>query len=243
VKIEILDGAGALVRTLAGKKVAGHNRVEWDLRYPGATTFEGMILRSANPALGPMAPPGRYQVRVTADGQARTQPFEVRMNPNLKTITAADLQEQFTLAQQIRDRTSAAHEAVIRIRAIRDQVNDRLAKDKDARVAATASTLLRALGAVEEELYQIKNRSPKDPLNFPVKLNNRFAALSRLVDSAEAKPTAQTYVVFEKLSADLAVLLSRLDAALARDLPALNKALASRRLAPVAPDARPASKG
>ena len=243
VKIEILDGAGAVVRTLAGKKAAGHNRVEWDLRYPGATTFEGMILRSANPALGPMAPPGRYQVRVTADGQARTQPLEVRMNPNLKAITSADLQAQFDLARQIRDRTSAAHEAVIRIRAIRAEVDGRLAKAGDARLAAAAAPLLRALGGIEEELYQVKNRSPKDPLNFPIKLNNRLAALSRLVDSAEAKPTAQTYVVFEKLSADLAVLLSRLDAALARDLPALNKALASRKLAPVAPDARPAAKG
>jgi hypothetical protein len=243
VKIEILDGADALVRTLAGSKAAGHNRVVWDLRYPGAAGFEGMILRSANPAQGPMAPPGRYQVRVTADGQARAQPLEVRTNPNLKTITAADLQAQFDLAKQIRDRTSAAHEAVIRIRAIRDQVSDRLAKDKDARVTAAASALLRALGGIEEELYQVKNRSPKDPLNFPIKLNNRLAALSRLVDSAEAKPTAQTYVVFEKLSADLAALISRLDAALARDLPALNKALASRKLAPVDPDSRPAAKG
>jgi hypothetical protein len=190
-----------------------------------------------------MAPPGRYQVRVTADGQARTQPLEVRMNPNLAAITVADLQEQFALAQQIRDRTSAAHDAVIRIRAIRAEVDDRLAKDKDARVATTASTLLRALSGIEEELYQVKNRSPKDPLNFPIKLNNRLAALSRLVDSAEAKPTAQTYIVFEKLSADLAALLSQLDAALARHLPALNKALGSRKLAPVDPNVRPAAKG
>jgi photosystem II stability/assembly factor-like uncharacterized protein len=242
VKVEILDTSGAAIRTLVGNAKRGHTRMEWDLRYPGATVFPGLVLRSASPAQGPMAPPGRYQVRVTADGQARTQPLEVRMNPNLAAITVADLQEQFALAQQIRDRTSAAHEAVIRIRAIRGELDDRLAKAGDAGLAATAAPLLRALSGIEEELYQVKNRSPKDPLNFPIKLNNRLAALSRLVDSAEAKPTAQTYVVFEKLSADLAALLSRLDAALARDLPALNKALASRKLTPVAPDARPTSK-
>ena len=241
VKVEILDGAGAVIRTLKGNAKAGHTRMEWDLRYPGATVFPGMILRSVNAAQGPLAPPGRYQVRVTADGQPQTQPVEVRINPNLKTIAAADLEEQFRLAGQVRDRTTAANEAVIKIRAIRAQVQDRLAKDKDPRLAAAAAAFLRTLAPVEEELYQVKNQSPKDPLNFPIKLNNRLAALGRLVDSAEAKPTAQTYVVFEKLSADLAAQLALLDAALAKNLPALNELLAARKLAPIDPRAKPVS--
>ena len=241
VKVEILDASGAVIRTLDGKPKAGHTRMEWDLRYPGATVFPGLVLRSANARQGPLAPPGRYQVRVTADGQSRTQPVEVRSNPNLDAIAAADLEEQFRLAKEVRDKTSAANEAVVKIRAIRAQVEDRLTKDKDPRLAAAAAAFLRTLRPVEEELYQVKNQSPKDPLNFPIKLNNRLAALGRLVDSAEAKPTAQTYVVFEKLSADLAAQLGRLDAALAKDLPALNKALAARKLAPIGPSPKPRS--
>jgi hypothetical protein len=158
--------------------------------------------------------------------------------PTLKTIAAGDLEEQFRLAKQVRDKTSAANEAVIKIRAIRVQVQDRLAKDKDARLAAAAAAFLGNLAPIEEELYQVKNQSPKDPLNFPIKLNNRLAALADVVDSAEAKPTAQTYVVLETLSADLAAQLARLEAALARDLPALNKTLTARKLAPVDPEAR-----
>ena len=83
VKVEILDASGAAVRTIAGKSAAGHDRLSWDLRYPGATVFEGLVLRSAQAERGPLAPPGRYQVRVTADGQSQMRPLEVRMNPNL----------------------------------------------------------------------------------------------------------------------------------------------------------------
>src|SRR4029079_3399745 len=120
----------------------GHNRVEWDLRHEGATVFAGIILRSANPGNGPWAVPGPYQVRVTADGQSQTRPLELKINPNLKDVTVADLQAQFALAPEIRDKNSAAKDEVVKIRAIREQVNDRLARDKDSTLARPASALL-----------------------------------------------------------------------------------------------------
>jgi photosystem II stability/assembly factor-like uncharacterized protein len=234
VKVEILDGSGALVRALTGKGAAGHNRVSWDLRYAGATVFEGLILRSAQAERGPLAPPGRYQVRVTANGQSQTRPLEVRMNPNLKDVTQADLEEQFKLAVQVRDKTSAAHQAVIRIRDLKAQVADRLKGNEDRILAARADTLVAGLSAVEEELYQVKNRSPRDTLNYPVKLDNRLAVLGRIVDSADARPTDQTYEVFQRLSDDLDALLRRLEGVLQKDLPALNRRLAERRMELVA---------
>jgi hypothetical protein len=233
-KVEILDGAGALVRSLAGKTAPGHNRVSWDLRYPGATVFEGMVLRSAQPDRGPLATPGLYQVRVTANGQSQTQPLEVRINPNLKGVSRADLEEQFKLAVQIRDKTSAAHEAVIRIRALKAQVADRLKGNDDRLLAARAEAFVTAASAVEEELYQVKNRSPRDTLNYPVKLDNRLAALSRIVESADTRPTDQTYQVFKLLSRELDVLLRRLEGVLQKDLPPLNRRLAERRMEQVA---------
>jgi photosystem II stability/assembly factor-like uncharacterized protein len=240
VKVEILDAQGKVIRTLTGKKAAGHNRVEWDLRYPGATMFPGLILRSANPGHGPWAVPGRYQVRVTADGRSQTRPLELRINPNLEHVTVADLQAQFALASEIREKTSAANDAVVKIRAIREQVSDRLAKDKDPALARPGSALLARLSAVEEQLYQVRNRSAKDPLNYPVKLNNRLAALQRVVENADARPTDQTRAVLDTLSAELQAQLARLEAAVATDLPALNKALAARKLAAIDPSWRPA---
>ena len=239
--IEVVDPAGVVVRRIAGKSApnrAGVNRVTWDLRYPGARLFEGMIVRSAQPAKGPLAAPGTYQVRLSADGQVQTRSFAVIWNPQLTSVTAGDLQAQFDLAMKIRNKTSEAHEAVIDIRAMKTQVTERLSGVKDARIEKTAAAFVATISAVEEELYQVRNRSPKDPLNYPVKLNNRIAALQGVVESSEARPTDQSYTVFALLSDELAAAMAKLAAAMNVELPALNAALATRRLAPVENPAR-----
>ena len=81
---------------------------------------------------------------------------------------------------------------------------------------------------MEEAVYQVRNRSNQDPLNFPIKLNNKLAALERVVESGDGKPIAGAYTVFKELSDLLAAQKARLDGALATDLPAINKQLASR---------------
>jgi hypothetical protein len=55
----------------------------------------------------------------------------------------------------------------------------------------------------------VRNRSGQDPLNFPIKLNNRLAALGRSVQTG-AKPTAAAYKVYEELSRELDAVLQRL---------------------------------
>jgi photosystem II stability/assembly factor-like uncharacterized protein len=182
--------------------LAGLNRFVWDLRYPGATTFPCMIIWGAAPELGPLAVPGRYAVRVTANGHTETRPITVRMDPRLKGVTLADLREQFRLAIRIRDAVSAANEAVLRIRRMRSELARRAAAGSGGEAAA-ARARADSLLAVEEQLYQGRNRSGQDPLNFPIKLNNRLAALGRSVETGDARPTAAAYVVFRELSAEL----------------------------------------
>ena len=89
------------------------------------------------------------------------------------------------------------------------------------------------LALVEEELYQVRNRSGPDPLNFPIKLTNRIAALRRSVETGDAKPTDAALRMLEELSAELERQLSALDAVVRTDLAALNRALAARKLEPV----------
>ncbi|MBE3099477.1 MAG: glycosyl hydrolase, partial [Planctomycetes bacterium] len=235
VSLEVVDATGAVVRRMtgAGMNRAGVNRVIWDLRYPGAAVFEGLIVRSAQPARGPLAAPGEYQVRLIVDGRVQSRTFGVTWNPRLKGVTAADLREQFALAMKIRDKTSAAHDAIIRVRAMKQQASERLRGVSEARVVKAMQAFVLKISAVEEELYQVRNRSPKDPLNFPVKLNNRIAALQRVVESAEARPTDQCHTVFALLSDELAASLSKLDSAVNADLAALNALLKARRLAAI----------
>jgi len=87
-----------------------------------------------------------------------------------------------------------------------------------------ADDLTGRLSAVEGEIYQVKNQSSQDPLNYPIKLNNKIAALAGVVGGTDAKPTSQSYTVFNDLSGQLDAQLQAMRAALAA-LPSINAAL------------------
>ncbi len=105
---------------------------------------------------------------------------------------------------KLRDQASKANEAVIHIRALKEK----LAKQPDS---PANKKLKEQLSIIEENLYQIRNRSGQDPLNFPIKLNNRLAALWRSVETGDDKPTDGSYKVYDELSADLTQQLTELD--------------------------------
>jgi hypothetical protein len=199
---------------------AGLNRAAWNLDYPSAVTFPNMILWGAS-TNGPMALPGAYQVRLTVDGRSQTQPLTIHRHP-LRNTSDADLQEQFTLGMQIRDKVSEANNAVIRIRQIKDAVKDRLGKSQDAPLKAAGERLTADLSAGEQDFDQVKNQSGQDPLNFPIKTNNRLASLLGMTLRGEGKPTANIYPIFEDLKKELKAETDRLDKVIATDLPAFN---------------------
>ena len=183
---------------------AGVNRFTWDMRYPGPVTFPNMILWAAG-ANGPRAVPGDYSVRLRLENaQPFTQRFRINLDPRAPGVTVADLQAQFELAMQVRNRFSEANEGVVRIRNVKSQIDDRVQKsNNDPKMADMARQLKEKLSNVEVELYQVRNQSSQDPLNYPIKLNNKLGALMGAVEGVEGKPTAQSYEVFKDLSARL----------------------------------------
>ncbi len=213
---------------------AGMNRFSWNLRYPGSTVFPGMIIWSGNPANGPFAVPGQYQVRVTAGSQTQTVPLQVVKHPLFENVAVVDLQRQFDLAIQIRDRTSDANEAVVQIRDVKAQIKERLEQSKNPRLKEIGDLVTQKLSVVEEEIYQVRNRSGQDPLNFPIRINNRLAALRRSVETGDAAPTDASREVFAALSAELQKQLDELAAVTKGDLANFNKAATEQKLAPVA---------
>jgi photosystem II stability/assembly factor-like uncharacterized protein len=229
LKLEILDPQGKVIQTFDGaepkekaeapeeededsrapvtklpRMKKGLNQFTWDLRHPGAEVFKGMIMWSARPQMGPLATPGMYQVRITAAGQTLTQPLEIKMDPRVQGTTTADLEAQFKLASMIRDETTKANQAVVKIREVRSNI-------EKAGQSAKQKKLLAEMATVEQALYQVKNQSGQDPLNFPIRLNNKMASLQRIVESGETKPTDDSYVVFKELSTEITKHIDKLN--------------------------------
>ncbi|HXI31297.1 MAG TPA: hypothetical protein VNG89_22830, partial [Vicinamibacterales bacterium] len=257
ITMELLDSQGKVIRTFTGTPAdaerkppppgaddggfrrqpdphppvaAGLHRVTWDLRYPGATEFPGLIMWAAN-SRGPIAAPGTYQVRVTADGQTATQSFAIRREPHvLMDVSDQDLREEFDLAIKVRDKASQANEAVLLIRGIKQQIADRRPRLKDAAATRALDDFEKQLSAIEEEIYQVKLQSSQDPLNFPIKLNNKIAALQGVIESADVKPTEQAYSVFRTLSNALDEHFGRLDTATKNKMPSVNQLLQRQKL-------------
>ncbi|HEX3876950.1 MAG TPA: glycosyl hydrolase [Bryobacteraceae bacterium] len=247
VKLEFLDSTGKLVHEYSSKApeapaesptvaaeenpfraqaaprvpaAPGMNRFVWNMRYPDATTFPGLIMWAGS-VVGPIAAPGKYEVRLTVDGKPQTQSFNIMKDPRLST-TPEDYARQISLALQIRDKLAATNDAVIRIRAVRQQLEE-FAKRDDKRVADAAKALSTKLTAVEEDLYQTKNRAAEDPLNFPIKLNNKLAYVMGSVESSDNPPTAQENMVYEDVATKVNAELKTLDNLMTVDLAAFNK--------------------
>jgi hypothetical protein len=214
---------------------AGLNMFAWNLRYPDPSVFDNMILWAGG-TNGPVALPGNYSVRMNVNGQRYTQGLVIVKDPRV-TASDADLREQFDFLMRIRDKTSQANDAVKLIRNVKAQLTDRekrMPADKKAAFSSAANALSAKLSAVEGEIYQVKNQSSQDPLNYPIKLNNKIAALSGVVGGTGAKPTSQSYTVFNDLSSQLDRQLQTMRGALLV-LPSINAALKAAGLAPIVP--------
>ena len=204
---------------------AGVNRIVWDLRAQGITQFPKMILWGASTD-GPAVPPGRYTARLVADDRTLSTPITVTRNPWL-SATDADLRAQYAFSRRVRERANAANEAVIGIRRVKTQLDDRVGRAKDTTVlAARAKTLRAGASAVEENIYQVRNQSGQDPLNFPIKVNNRLANLLSMTERGDGRPTNNMPEIFGILSTELAGYEARLAQVWKTDLAATNAELA-----------------
>jgi len=206
----------------------GMNRFTWNMRHPGFTDFDGMILWTSR-GRGVLALPGAYKAQLIVDGKIQEQGFAIMRDPRVASVSDADLKARFDLAQAVTAKVSEANRAVLQVRGLRVQAE---AQAKAKPLPAPVTALLARLAAVEAEIYQVKNQSRQDPLNYPIKLNDKLAGLIGVIDSADAAPTDGARAVFADLSGQLARQLQSLEAAMA-DLPAANAALQAAGLKPL----------
>jgi hypothetical protein len=224
VSVEVVDKTGTVLATRSDlPKSVGLQRGTFPaLRYPSYRQVPGMIFWAAGPSPVP-APPGEYQVRLKVDGQALSQPFRLTKDPRSEA-TEADLIAQTELARKIVVRVNDANNAVLKVRELRAKIEK--AAQEELSIESDAKLLNAKLTAVEEAIYQTKLRSGQDPLNYPIRLNNRLAALLGSVLQGDFSPTTQAIDVYNRLSKDLQVQLDALKNATDVDLKALNEKLA-----------------
>lgn len=203
----------------------GFNRFAWNMRYADAASFPKMVLWSGS-MRGPVVPPGTYQVRFTYGDASQTHSFKLVADPR-SSASDADLQAQFDFLMEVRGTLTKAHEGIKMIRDIRTQVNGvtKPMKGKDAfkEVLESAKALKEKLGEVEKVLYQTKNSSRQDPLNFPIRLTDKLAGVKRSVETGDHRPTSAAIAVKDELTAEIEAQLETLADILKTDLSAFNK--------------------
>ncbi|MEO7521649.1 MAG: glycosyl hydrolase, partial [Gemmatimonas sp.] len=231
------DDGGGRFAAAAEPRVAnraGMNTFSWNLREGDASRFDGMIYWAAG-TTGPLLPPGTYSVRLLVDGvSVGDTKFLVKKDPR-SNATPADLIAQYKLLMKVRDRTTDANDAVRTVRYVRAQLDAR-AKDL-GRDSVAFRALAKALDAkaseIEAMVYQVKNQSGQDPLNYPIRVNNQIAALAGVIGSTEARPTKQSIEVFNILGKELEGYLVQLRQVWKDLLPPVDAFLKERGKAPI----------
>ncbi|HEV7764650.1 MAG TPA: glycosyl hydrolase [Thermoanaerobaculia bacterium] len=202
----------------------GLNRYAWDLRYPEAKKFEGLILWGGGTD-GPRVVAGTYDVRLTVGDETRTATAELKQDPR-SSASPADLQAQFDFLLTVNRKLTEIHEQIERVREVRKQLDDlrkKLGKDEKAKpIVDAAKELDKKMTASEEALYQTKNRSGQDPLNFPIRLNDKLASLADSASAGDWAPTAQQRAVYDLLVKQIDAELVKLKTLWTMELPALN---------------------
>lgn len=203
----------------------GMNRFIWSMRYPDAERVPGAIYWGAM-FNGPVAVPGPYRVRLTVGEKSLTHTWEWKKDPRLST-TQEEFQEQFDLLMKIRDKVTEVNQSINQLRDVKKQMDKLLKKIKDheksQEIGEAGRILKKKLTAIEDILIQSKSESHQDPLNYPIMLDNKIAAIAYVVSSAEARPTDQSWELFKELSANADACIRKLNKILESDLASFNK--------------------
>ena len=121
------------------------------------------------------------------------------------------------------------NEQITRIREVRRQITDVKKRAGDAKeskaIVDSVNDLDKKMTTIEEALYQTKNKSSQDPLNYPIRLNDKLAGVGDSAQTGAFAPTAQQIAVRDALIIQIDAELAKLKSIWDTDLPAFNKLL------------------
>ncbi|HNR07019.1 MAG TPA: glycosyl hydrolase [Saprospiraceae bacterium] len=213
----------------------GYNTFSWNLRYPNAKRFDGLVLWAGS-LNGPMAAPGKYKVEIKRKGAAQSHDFNILKNP-VSSVTEDDIRRQVQFVNENIQKLTETHQTIIDIRETRAQIKAYTEKIKDnpdmKDVIEKSKSIDSVMTRVEEALYQTKNRSGQDPLNFPIRLNNKLAYLNTITNRGDFPPTQSSLQVRGELVEKINAEIVRWQEVQNKDIPALNALIKSKAIDPI----------
>lgn len=240
VKISFHEMDGDLIKEYSSKAKEKRDKIElkeggnsfnWNMNYPDGKKFKGMIFWAGS-LTGPKAVPGKYKVKLAVGDQEMEQEFEILKDPRSES-TQEDFIAQFEFCKEVVEKATEAHEAIIDIRNIRKQLKE-FTKDMDDEemkdIISKTEEINKKMGKVEKALYQTKNQSRQDPLNFPIRLTNKLAHLNSLTRRGNFAPTKQAKQVKEELTDGINQNLSKFYEVKQKDIPELNQMIKDKAL-------------
>nr|WP_262420237.1 glycosyl hydrolase [[Muricauda] meishanensis] len=206
------------------KPKQGGNTHVWDTRGKGAEKLDRMILWWAN-LNGAKAVPGSYKVHLNVNGESQSQTLRILPDPRAE-VSVADMQKQYDFISDINETVDRSHQSIKKVRKITNQLDAFMKQYKDngttKELVEKAKKMKEDFGEIEKALYQTKNRSNQDPLNFPIRLTNKLGHLNSLVSIDDFPPTEQDIAVKNELSTKIKAQLTAFDKLVDDEIKAFN---------------------
>lgn len=203
----------------------GANVFYWDMMYDGAERVQGMILWWASLS-GPMALPGEYSVELKVNDAVMSKKFNIIKAPNTEA-SLSEMKAQFDFINDINTKVTEIHKALKNVKKVRTQVNTLKTsisdKEKHKSIIDYADDLVKKMTVIEETLYQTKSKSNQDPLNFPIRLNNKLAHLNSLTRIGNFGPTQQAIDFKNEITKTIDIELAKLYSIFDKDVKILNQ--------------------
>lgn len=203
----------------------GNNIFNWNMMYDGAESVDGMILWWAS-LNGPMALPGTYKVELAINDVKQSQNFKIMNNPSSE-VTEPEMKAQFDFINDINTKMTEIHKALKNVKKVRSQVSllkkSITDKKKHKDLIDFADKLVKDMTKIEETLYQTKSKSGQDPLNYPIRLNNKLAHLNSLTRIGNYAPTQQAIDFKNEITKEIDVELAKLNALFTNGVKELNQ--------------------
>ncbi len=240
ISLTYFDTKGDTIKTFSTKNKKkdklevkkGANQFVWNMTYDGAERLKGMILWWAS-LTGPRAIPGEYKVSLNVNGESISQPFSVVADPRSES-SLMEMQTQFDFIKDVNKTMDNAHKSIKKVRDINKQLSafeSQYKEDADVKeLVDKAKELKKQFSEIEKALYQTKNRSGQDPLNFPIRLTNKLGHLNSLVSMGDFPPTEQDIAVKNELTKQIDEQLSAFDNLIKNEIKAFNEAFNTKKL-------------